>query len=345
MTQADSSDSSLGPRTVVWSSLERAETVRSVIKQAGLRLVGVGGPDPQSLGGLPVELAAPACKDLRVVLSDTAADVVLLASPGDFGAHKDRDDARYALAAHQRGVRVLTLEPVPASALEMTDGRWDARPLPAADTVRFVPMTRVTKAFRTALDALEHFGVVRSMSVSSVCRSDHGSLGARVFGAIELVQTLLGTPETIFAASVGPALAHGYADQGRESLRGLSGDLAATLRFADGRVASVFCSDRAGAWTRRAVLLGQGGRIEVDDGSCRWVRPDGTVEEDSSTGTHPTGPAVIGESIRRLVSTETQALPPVDQAAVLATAQAALLSTRTGQPESPATTLRVLGRV
>lgn len=334
-----------GTRAVVWTSPERVETVREIVRGAGVRLVAAGGPDSKNVGQVAADLAAQACSDLRQALTEFDTDLILLASPGDFGAVEDREDAAYALKAHQRGVKVMTLEPVPASALEMTAGRWDSSPLSASETIRFVPIARATRAFGIALDALEHFGAVRSMSVTSVCRSSHGSLGARAFGAIELVQTLMGTPETVDAAAVGPAQPHGFAGQARDSLRGLAGDLSATMRFADGRVASLFCSDQAGAWTRRAILLGEGGRIEVDDGTCRWVRPDGSVEEDFSAGTKPTGPTVIAESVRRLIAADLAPMAPLDESAVLATAQAALLSTRTAQPESPATALRMLGRL
>lgn len=326
--------------TIVWSSAGRASLAGEITRIAGLDVIAAGGPGTAG-AEVASRLGVEHCQDLRGALGASSGTVVLILSPGDFGALQDRDDAQHVLEAHKRGVRVLTLEPIPASAQEMTDARWDTTPLAAADVVRFVPTARATKSFAMALDALEHFGAVRAMSVESVCRDVQGSLGARLLGAVDLVQTLMGTPETVSASAVSPAQPRGFAAQDRDTLRGMTGDLGAKLGFADGRVATLFCSDQAGAWTRRVTVLGEGGRIEASDGNCRWVRPDGTVEEDQRADERPTAADVIGESITRVL-TPNVSLPPTDPAATLAIAQAALLSTRTGQPESPESTLRML---
>lgn len=328
-------------RTIVWASPGRAGFVREVAELAGLSLVGAGSPEAARTGAVSQELGVAPCADLRTALTQGRVELVLIASAGDFGAVQDRDDAKYVLEAQKRGVRVLTLEPVPASAQEMTDARWDGTPVSAAEAVRFVPVARATRAFSAALDALEHFGAVRSMGVESVCRSDHGSLGARLLGAIDLVQMLLGLPETVDAGVVSPAQPKGYADQGLDTLRGMTGDACATMRFADGRLASLFCSDQGGDWIRRVVLHGEGGRIEAGEGVCRWIRPDGSVEEDVRSERRPSAAEVIAESIDTLLSPR-QAMPPGRVAQTLSIAQAALLSMRTGQPESPESAMRML---
>ncbi|MFN0131076.1 MAG: hypothetical protein ACKVW3_00850 [Phycisphaerales bacterium] len=331
-------------RVVAWFAPHQTHLVRQVADLAQLQLVGIGSSARAQ--GLSSELDAPTLPDLRAALASADADLVFIAHPGAFGL--STDDASALAEAHRRGLRVATLEPLPASAILLGEPAWTAAL--AADTLRIVPLMRHAAVFRDAQEVLTAFGESRTLCIESLASPREGSLGARLYLALDFVLSILGEPETIDAAYVAPAAGPAIHPLPSESLRELSGHLTANLRFADGRAASVVASDAAGRWSRVLTLLGPAGRLRFYDDGFEWISPEGQRRDQSrSTRTRGQEPAVppaaaaIADALSRLLDPSTPDFGPGDHATVLAMGQAALLSARTNQAESPITIKRMVG--
>lgn len=343
-------DGQPGRRVIVWAGEERAEFLRAALRTAELVAVGAGSPVKGRSGAVAAALGCPAVDDLRSALTEGACDLVLIASPGDFGAASEPSDAGAVLAARGRGVKVVTLEPLPSSALELA-GAWSsvgtggAR---AVDAARLAPLARAGRSFREAAEVLQMFGAARTLMVEVCCRPEEGSLGACMFGAVEALLGLLGEPESVDAAYAPPRRGLLVPLPG-ESLRDAHGDITANFRFVDGRAAAMVTSDQSGRWSRNVTLLGEGGRLRIYDDGFEWVSAEG-VRMDAARQTKRRGetPEVarsveaLADSLARLLDPAIPEPGPVDHAGVLAVCQAALLSTRTGSAESPSTIRRMM---
>ena len=338
-----------GPRTIVWADEPRAECIKAVAEAAHLRVVGAGCGVKGRSSAVAGLFDCPAVDDLRSVLTEGECDAVLIASAGDFGAAAKPSDALAVLHAHQRGVRVMTLDPLPASALELsgpwtTPGPGGVRPL---DGLAFVPLVRSSRPYRDAAEVLEMFGAARTLLIEACCRPEEGSLGARLFGAIEALLTLVGEPDSVDAAYAPPQRGQLIPQLG-ETLREAHGDITANFRFADGRAAAMLVSDQSGRWSRNVTLLGGGGRLRIFDDGFEWINPAGesvdTSRQVKRRGETPASRAVpiIAEAVSRALDPAVPTESPLDSAGILAVCQAILLSTRTGSAESPSTIRRMM---
>lgn len=338
-----------GPRTIVWTDEQRAACMKAVASAAGLVVVGAGCGVKGRSSAVAGVFDCPVVDDLRRALTDGECDAVLIASAGDFGAAASPSDAQAVLHAHQRGVRVLTLEPLPASALELagpwtTPGPGGVRPL---DGLAFVPLVRAARPYREAAEVLEMFGQPRTLLIEACCRAEEGSLGARLFGAIEVLLTLLGEPDSVDAAYAPPQRGPLIPQLG-ETLRETHGDITANFRFADGRAAAVLVSNRSGRWSRNITMLGGEGRLRIFDDGFEWVNEAGepvdASREVKRRGETPTSRSVqiIADAVSRVLDPAVPAESPLDEAGILAVCQATLLSTRTGSAESPSTIRRMM---
>jgi len=329
---------------------EQAGVVARALRVAGVEAVGAGGPRRSGVEAARA-LGVPLVDDLRAGLASASADLILLADPDDLGLTGDRSGADAVLEARARGVVVASLEPIPSSAVELAGGRWSATTggVRAVDTVRVLPMTRRWGAFRELGDVLENFGRVRTARLTLDAPPTLGSLAARAFDAFELLLAVLGEPESIDAAFAAPDAAPGVHAVPGESLRGLSGTLSALVRTSDGRAATVGIGNIAPADHGALTLLGPGGRLEIDPAGLRWFAPDGSLADqgrepalhEASEGDRAADR--IGRALADLLDPSRAASPPIEIERVLACVQAAVLSTRTAQPESPGTIRRMVG--
>ena len=343
-----------GVAAAVWLDAGQVELVRQVAERAGLRVTHAGCTDPSQRGAVAAALNAQPLADLRAALSATEAALFLIADAADFGAKAAHDDARVIRSASERGVRVMSLEPMPASlielaaALESSERALDAGP--RAEWARFAPISRWTSRVREAVELLDAFGPVRSASIQCLGAPAHGSLGARLLDAMDLVLAFLGTPDTIDACFVAASNGRAIHTAPGETLRGLHGDLAASLRFASGKAASVLASDQGGAWERVLTLLGPGGRLRVYADGFEWISVNGEKVDASRAKRTARGAAgvapVVGamaEQVEQFLTSGAGSAGFPEYAQALALAQTALLSGRTGEAESPATILRMAG--
>lgn len=337
-------------RVIVWAEPERAGVLRAVAGRAGLTVVGAGCAIKGRSSAVAAVFDCPVVDDLRTALTEGECDLVVIGSAGDFGGASEPGDAAAVLMAHQRGVRVVTLEPLPASALELA-GAWTtpgAGGMTAVDAARFVPLARASRSFRECVDVLAMFGQARTLHVEACCRPEEGTLGARLFSAVEVLVWLMGEPESVDAAYASPGRGPVMVLPG-ETLREAHGDITVNFRFADGRAAAMLASDQSGRWSRTITMLGGGGRLRVYDDGFEWVNAEGE-RVDASRQTKRRGETIetprsveaIAEAVTRLLDPALPDEGPTDHAAVLAVCQAVLLSTRTGSAESPSTIRRMM---
>ncbi len=335
--------------TLVWLGHDQAEVVRAVAGRTGLRVVEAGSPTdpgPASVSPLGFDDAQP-FTDLRQALATTSASLVLLAR----GLHAAPDEGSAGMEPSElirlcraRRLRELTWEPLFAGLSE---------PSPADDAdafVRFIPYFSESRAFGAARDVLIAFGPARTLSVALRCGRGQGSVAARLLDAMQLVHSLLGSPDSIDAAAVTRVAPSGVHMAPAESLAALRGDLTANLRFAGARAASISLSDRAGRWFRGVSVIGERGCIRLDESGFEHIDPSGAVVDHSTIrGKKAETPARVdagavsafADQISRALDPHVPRPEPFDTGAVMAMCEAALLSARTGQPESPATVLRM----
>jgi hypothetical protein len=332
-----------------WIAPEQVALVREVAAAAELTIAAAGSPARGHTQSVAAALETGALDDLRAMLASVEAEVVFIGAPGAFGTSAPAADAEAVLAAHARGTRIATLEPIPASALDL--GAWlsSASGIRPVDALRFIPLAQQAAPFRLAEEVLRNFGHTRTLVVESWSLPHEGTLGARLLGVLALVQSLMGEPEAIDAAYASPAQGSGLHSLPGETLRGLAGDITACMRFADGRLASVTASDQGGRWNRAATLVGPAGRLRIFDDGFEWIGPGGDKLDElrpkRARGSAPPPHAVeaMADSLSRLVDPGNLDATPLDYATIMSMAQATLLSARTGEPESPLTIKHMVG--
>jgi len=326
---------------IVWTGPERAAFVAAAAEAGGLTVVGAGGPGRTGATSAQ-RLGVDSVTDLRAAIAESATGVVLIADAGPFGTVESPGDAEAVLAAKARGTEVLTLDPVPASIYGLADGGWarSKHGRRAVDAVRFLPGARDHAMLGSLDEVLESFGEVRIASVRALGRREHGGLGAAMLGGLAMLRRVLGPVETIDAAIVGREAGE-RSSAGEDRLRDLHGHATAMARAERGAVGRMFASDAVDGWDRSIELVGPAGRLIVREDGFVWSGPDG-VEVDSGTRKVDGDPAIValGGAIRAHLAQPGPAGEELVEA--LAVAQAALLSARTREPESPASMMRAV---
>jgi hypothetical protein len=219
-------------------------------------------------------------------------------------------------------LRTITCEPMPGSAAEVLADRREAA------TARFVPLMRQSPGFRAACEVFEPFGQRRSLSIFLGSASGQGTLFARLFDALDLVEVLAGAADALDAALWRPVPGI------PETLGGLHGHMTLNVRFSDSRCACAALSDSAGRWFRQVILLGEGGCLRIDDASFEWISPEGeTIDSHREPAALSPG-ALVALQARRILAGADPDDPCPDTARLLAMCEAARLSARTGEGEN-----------
>jgi hypothetical protein len=320
--------------------------LRAISLAAGLEIVAAGGPAEER--AIAAEFGAECVRDLRRGLATVEADLALFMSAGAMEGFGALDDAEAMRSCVDRGVKIASMEPAPGSTQALVAHERGGGP-PFGELVRFVPLTRRSRGFRAAAEALERIGPVRTVAISQRGGAGQGSLAAKLYDAMDLTHALLGDAESIDAANAGPVSASGVRLAPGERLRALRGDITANIRCGSGRSVSLALSDSAGRWFRGVTVVGQGGTLRLDDKSFEVIGPDGETADRSRSrvssgaeGSAEGAGAAVAEQIAQMFDPRAAGVAP-GGAVELAMCEAALLSARTGQPESPATILRMAG--
>lgn len=371
------------------------DDLRAAIARLGVVSGGSGGGagNAGALGGTPTLVWLAAAADFGQPAGGGGALAPLSPlSPLSSRRSDDRgDEPRVLAAARERGIRIATAEPMPASLIEFAAGLALGAEVSAVaagaalagsargEWARFVPLSRHSGVIRQSAEMLEQFGAARSASIQVLGGPVHGSLGARLFDAMDLAAVFLPEVEVIDAAFqpvqgvggvAGSTAGESLRGSGPAEAGGLHGDMTLHLRCAGGVGATVVISDQAGAWERLVTLVGPSGRLRIYNDGLEWIDPAG-VRKDASRRrptvrraadaprdslfkpegaetelTVPGGAAdCIAEQLKELMAAGHAGPGGTDYTRVLAMAQAALLSCRTGQGESPLTIRRMAGLV
>ncbi len=354
---------------LVWIEPEQTEFVRAACELAGLSISHAGTPVQGKSRDVAGALGAEPIDDLRAALARMDGGLVLLGTSTGLDDGGAGGAAGVLMELADRGVPVASLEPLPASILDVQrsdvgagdEGMGIALGPEPEDTDTgelgeewgmFVPRARLAKSVRDAAEVITQLGALSMVSVQAFSGPGQGSLGARLYDSMELVSWLLGRPDRIDAAFVSAQAARGVHALPGESLRGLEGDLSANMRFGDGRAASIVASSRAGRWSRAITLVGENGRLRIYDDGLEWIGPDGKMIDSSRDAARVRGSAVgevsiapavraLADQLMLLADTDRAPMAPTNVLAVLACCGAALLSARTGEGESPDTILRM----
>ncbi|MBC7773521.1 MAG: hypothetical protein H7210_13580 [Pyrinomonadaceae bacterium] len=308
---------------IVWLDPSQLPFVQAVAARARIRIVAAGSPARARSQELAEALAATCVDDLRNTLislspaggaggpgappkdmpqsSADQCDLIWLASVERSTALEPAilDAVR---ACQDRGITIVTSEPIPAAVLELGSSDDQSGVLgpmtdsstadeldsagPSSTWPALIPRFRAGKTMPDLTDSLEEFGSPRTIHFECFGLAVECSLGARLMDAMDTIRSLVGEPEEMFALHV-PTLGLARAAPSKsalDSLRDLGGTMSAIMRFSDGRSASVLVSDAGGEWRRSLTLLGdpnhpKGGRLRITDVSMEWIGSDGAVLE------------------------------------------------------------------
>lgn len=315
---------------IAWILPEHAGFVAKAASLAGLEICAVGCPVRGETQSLADRLCVEPLTDLRAALASIDTDLAFLTAAGRDAA---QIDARTVQAAEGRGVHLATTGPFTPGLIDAAEHglfkeQTGARPINA---IHLVPRTRTHPVFRAAAEVIEGFGQIDLISVESNTPAACGALPAAMLAAIDIVLSLVGVPELVDAAAPGVY----------KQLGDLTGHAAALLRFPDGRAGQIAASDRA-AWGWRATLTGPAGRLTLRPSGFDWYNAAGEKLDEHRGEDRWRDPAeTLAASLRELLDPAAPRGPATGWAQLLGTAEAALLSARTGQAETPATIMRV----
>lgn len=332
----------------VWLEPQHLPLVRETLGLLGVKPVLAGSPTRGQSRTIATELDCASADDLRGVMVEGEAQLVWIVSAGAFGDSAE-SDAQAASAARGRGVHVVTSDALPTSALDAAGPAWAAGEGASspAQSLRFAPALRTCRAVRESAEILAEIGRPRVVFVASLASASESTLGARLFDAAEIVRGFMGEAESVHAAFAPINAPTSTPAPPAESLRGLAGDLSISLRWADGRAASIVASDRACGWQRRVTVIGEKGRLTLTDTDVEWHNAQGQVAEHSRLSKkkgETASPAAMAyaEAIGRLADPAIPDDGPSDTLGVLTLCQTILLSARTKQAESLATIRRMI---
>jgi len=312
-------------RTLIWADDEQSKLLRDVIDAASLQPTAIGSDDDTVAADLASQFDIERVEDLRQAVQREDLDLIWLAGAAPV-------DADILQIIRKANARAVACEPAPASVHDLLHQPQ------LAGIVRFVPLMRRSPGYRPAMEVLNDFGRIECINVFLRSGQGQGTLLSRLYDAMDVTHQLCGPAETIMASLYSP-----FATVPNE-LAGLTGHMTVNMRFADNRCACVAVSDRAGRWFQGITVLGEGGCLRIDHNSFQWIGHDGsTLDEHKDEGWHTPGDAIASE-LNRLLERREPIEPPVDSAILLALCEAALLSCRTGQGETPAKMLEMLRR-
>jgi hypothetical protein len=273
-------------------------------------------------------LSASRVDDLRAALLAQDYDIAWLLTPGCLDA-----DTRKVI--HDLDRPVATSTPPAGSVQDMIAEPRNGR------LARFVPLMRLGRPFRGAEQALENFGACYSGHVEMIAGCDGVTSASLLYDAMDLVHGLFGMPDNLFAARAGEG------PISRTGSTPLDGHIVVSLRYPNRCAAAVSIAEGGGRWSRRVVILGEGGRLIVSDDGVEWLSTEGDVLDAGrgQTTDLPSAGLVAGHHLKRLASDR----EPVDEIdtclETLCLCESVRLSCITGQVEDPGHVARMLRHV
>lgn len=312
-------------RIIVWATADQQPLISAAVKSAELELMSIGSPRSESASSLAKAMEVERFDDLRQAVQRQDIDLVWLAAAEPIEA-----DVRRLL--DELKLPTVCSQPPFTTISELIND-----PAGASETI-FVPLMRRSPGYRAASDVLPQFGQPQCVNVFFRSGPGQGTLLARLYDAVDVINLLCGQIETINAGLAGslPAVP--------DMLTDLRGHLTGNLRFKPNRCACIALSDAAGSWFRGVTVLGEEGCLRISDGGFEWIGSDGRiVDRHDATGAITPG-ELIGAQISRIFDSMDLSDPPPDNIHLLAMCEAARLSCLTGQDEAPAKIIEMLSR-
>ncbi|MEM1165248.1 MAG: hypothetical protein AAGI30_03055 [Planctomycetota bacterium] len=305
MTQPRRSSGAEGP-VAIWYDAATAVLGGAIVERAELDNPVFGSPD----AGAPGLGAGSGSieRDLRVLADTSPAALVLLS---------DRVDSTSRVFDDRSLVDHLAKEiPVLASLEAPSAAAWDRISLLGAH--------RDAPSYRSVREAIGTEDAARTVVAISARPDGTGSARAALLDALVSLHDLMGPPERVDAARL----------SGTDSARV---EFVAHLRFADDRAATIHASVGGPVFRRELTITTRSGALlRVDDGGLDWVSPSSEVIERREHRQEIDRADAIAAWLTRRLDPRLTPPDPLDAAAVHATAEAVLLSARTGDPERPA---------
>jgi hypothetical protein len=311
------------PRLIIWAQFSQRELIADAAGAAGVELAGVASAVPDEAAKLAEALGVMRVDDVRRAVRAGAADALWLATPWS-------EDGGLRDAMRAEGVRVFMSELPPL--LTLNPGTLIA-------LSAFVPLARRSPGYRAAAAAIEALGSTGCLNLAFRCGPGQGSLFARLYDAMDIVNSLVGCPEMIDAACAGPL------PSTPDSLPAMVGSITANLRFRENRCASVAVTDRAGSWFRGITALGDAGCVRLDDQGFEWLGADGRRIDAHREPAALTPGTLIGQHLRLALGGSADGVPPPDHPLLLSLCETVRLSCRTGGPEEPRRVREMISRV
>ncbi len=305
----------------IWADADQTPLLKRAMASNRLEAASIGCSDPKGAVLLADALGLAVSGDLRTVLT-AECDVIWIAAPRALDA-----DTRSILRQVQKPV--ATSAPPPGALTELIQEPDGGMP------AQFIPLLRGGPTWATVESALENFGGIQCIHVSTTAGDYQTSVNALLLDAVDMVTHLIGEPDEVWASHAGP---HPVS---ADPTAGISGHVAAAMRFGTTQAASVSVSDGGGSWIRRAVLLGEGGRIIVTDSGVSWTDPAGDTNEPPPTEEGTTAGALAAWHLQRMA--EGRPIPRTTLAAAVVM-ETARLSCLTRQVEDPQQVHNMIGR-
>jgi len=302
-------------KIIAWADANQFPVLERAMMSGLIDVIGIGSPDPDEGISLSKAMKIEQLKDLRSALHGTDHDIAWIAARDALDAA-----ARSAIRTSTRPVATSTLPPDPVLELlaEPDDG------LPA----HLVPMMRQSPGFIAATGALDVFGRIECVHISMTSGQEQSSPWARLYDAMDIILHMLGEPDEVFAAHAGPRPLKA------DGLAGLAGHFSVAARFPNQATATIVVSDGGGSWDRRMLVLGDEGRLIVNDHAAEWTHVEGNKDESGSAGEEPAGAGdLVAQQLKRIVEDVMEPEPPGTRGRVLKLCESARISCLTGQAE------------
>lgn len=312
-----------------WVEPARAAQVGRVLDAMSgeLRPLAVGGPRSKETDALAGQLDCPLVDDLRKLLVDHPARYLLI-------DHRPALAAEDIAAALIAGTTIVTAEPLAAELdeLETLGAQLNHRGMSGpVGRVHLLPQLAMTEGWRRAADPGEHLADLLSMVATSVGPGEARSVYARLMDLWLTALRIVDLPEAVTATLAG-------ADT-PDSPRQLTGQLTVHARCSHGAGLVLSAGDRAGRDVLEARFVAKGAMFEVEPNGYTLTDPAGEVIDKHASRRKPGGAErQMVDAWKHMLDQSGPSSPPwpaTRDREALACCLACLLSTRTGQPESP----------
>ena len=231
---------------VAWINPNQSALLLEVIKKSQANCIAVGCNDLNASKECAQELGFEGCHDLRTMA--TKFDDALL-----WIAQHSAYDIEICELLRNRTAPTITSTPLSGSmdSLIQQSGQLTA--------AYFVPLMRRSKDHSQIIDEIEQFGQPELVECTMTCAPNEGTLGSRLFDAMDYVDSVFGTPESVQAFHVGKKIS--------EEACELSGHMTVNLKFAHQACATLNLSDQA-AWNRETQIISKGHTIKANESNA-----------------------------------------------------------------------------